>query len=110
MSRELLILAKAGNRRGEIISIGDAGKQWGAEELNTDKFVIAEIDDDETDFLVTYETGEQELGEPDPETGVPTVIKLTAKKYSCPDAKVDEILAADGRKSIVIGDLTDNEG
>ncbi len=100
MSRELLILARVDStRRGEIISVD---KQWGREELNTDKFVIAEIDDDKTDFLATYETGEQSL-----DSDGLTVIKETAKKYSAPEALVNIILANNGRKTIVIGDLTD---
>ena len=110
MSRELLVLARPDTgRRGEIISIGPAGKQWGKEELNTDKFVIIEIDDDKTDYLVRYETGEQELGEPDPKTGIPTVIKLTAKKYNFTDTQVDDVLAAGGKKSIAVKDIKDNE-
>ena len=110
MSRELLVLARPDTgRRGEIISIGPAGKEWGKEELNTDKFVIIEIDDNETDFLKYYETGENTLGEPDPKTGVPIIIKGTAKKYSFTDAQVDEVLAADGKKSIAVKNIKDNE-
>jgi len=110
MARELLVLAREGNRRGEIISVGPSGKQWGTEELNTEKFVIIEVDDDKTDFLARYETGEQSLGEPDPATGVPTVMKETAKKYSFTNAQVDDILAAGGKKAIAVKDITDNEG
>lgn len=110
MSRELLVLARDGSAgRGDIISVGPSGNKWGSDELDTDKFVIAEIDDDKTDFVVPYETGKQSLGEPDPETGVPTVIKEIANKYGFMGAKVDEMLAAGGRKTIILGDIIDKE-
>ena len=111
MARELLVLARPDTgRRGEIISEGPVGKQWGTEELNTDKFVIITVEDDDTDFLARYETGEQSLGAPDPKTGIPTVIKETAKKYSFTEAQVDEVLGADGKASIAVKDIINNEG
>lgn len=109
MAREVLILAREGNRKGRIIAEGPVGKKWGKEELNTDKFVIGEIDDDETDFLAEYETGKTSLGDPD-EYGVPTVVKEVARKYVVSEEKIQEILDAGGKKTIAVKDITDNEG
>ena len=110
MSRELLVLARPDTgRQGEIISVGPVGKQWGKEELNTDKFVIVRVDDNETDFLKRFETGENTLVGPDPKTGIPMIIKGEAKKYSLDELLVEQVRAAGGKRAIAVKDIKDNE-
>lgn len=105
MSREVLV-SNMPKSKGRIVSEGPVGKEWGSEEIKTDKFVIMIIDDDNTDLHAQFDTGKTHLGAPD-DKGVPTVVKEYASKYSVSEAKITEILA--GKKSVAIKDITDNE-
>ena len=101
------------NRWGEVIVQFPVDHNFGRlEQPSAGKFVHVRIDDvnESVDFTEHYETGEKTLGEPDPETGVPTIIKHTAKRWHVPAGIVDEVIADNGlRRTVRIEDLEDRK-
>jgi len=77
---KLLVLAREGDRRGEVIDQRPVSHNWGRRE-RPPTFVPVRLNDiaDDLDLREMYESG-QHLGEPDPETGVPTVVKDYSKQ------------------------------
>jgi len=101
------------NRWGEVVGQFPVDHNFGRfEQPSAGKFVHVRVDDldDDADLMELYDTGEQTLGQPDPETGIPTVIKVYAKRWFVPAEIIDEIRAANGaRRTLTLEEFEDRE-
>jgi hypothetical protein len=101
------------NRWGQVVGQFSVDHIFGRfEQPSIGKFVHVRINDvdDDADFTELYDTGENTLGQPHPETGVPTVIPVRAKRWYVPAEIIDEIRAANGaRRIITVEELEDRK-
>jgi hypothetical protein len=101
------------NRWGQVVGQFPVNHNFGrCEQPSAGRFVHVRLDgvDDNADFTELYDTGEKKLGPPDPETGVPTVIPVRAKRWYVPPTIIDEIRAANGaRRTLNVVELEDRK-
>jgi hypothetical protein len=101
------------NRWGQVVGQFPVDHDFGrCEQPSAGRFVHVRINDvdDEADFTELYDTGQSTLGQPDPETGVPVVVPVRAKRWCVPAEIIDEIKAANGvRRVMTVEEIEDRK-